>query len=185
MRWLFVSVVAGLACSPMPAPVDAGRPSVDAGPPRVVDGGVVGPFSRGLLLASQTVREEVTRTTASFAFSATFTEVAAGTRNPCIERREGACSVRICNQGERVEGTTVSPGKLTLEGLLPVEAEGGRDAGPVDAGNERSTSLGVTACGRDVRQPRRGGGTSARTRHGTGRLRLATQRGAHRILRGA
>ena len=67
MRWLFASVVAGLACSPMPAPVDGGRPVVDAGPPRVVDGGVVGPFARGLLLVSQTVREEVTRTTASFA----------------------------------------------------------------------------------------------------------------------
>jgi hypothetical protein len=136
MRWLFVSVVAGLACSPQPAPVDAGRLPVDAGPPRVVDGGVVGPFSRGRLLISQTVREEATRTTASFAFSATFTEVAAGTPNPCIERREGACKVRICNQGERVEGTTVSPGTLTLEGLLPVEVDAGRDAGPVDAGNE-------------------------------------------------
>ncbi len=132
MRWLFVSVAAGLACSPLPTPVDAGRLPFDAGPPRVVDGGVVGPFSRGLLRASQTVRDEVTRTTASFTFSAIFTEVAAGTPNPCIERREGACSVRLCNQGARVEGTTVSPGTLTLEGLLPIEL----DAGPVDAGNE-------------------------------------------------
>ena len=134
MRWLFASVVAGLACSPMPTPVDAGRPAVDAGPPRVVDGGVVGPFSRGLLLVSQTVREEVTRTTASFAFSAAFTEVAAGTPNPCVERREGACTVRICNQDARVEGTTVSPGALTLEGLLSIEVDAGRDAGAVDAG---------------------------------------------------
>lgn len=136
MRWLFASVVAGLACSPMPAPVDAGRPIVDAGPPRVVDGGLVGPFSRGLLLASQTVREEVTRTTSSFTFSAAFTEVAAGTPNPCIERRDGACTVRVCNQGERVVGTTVSAGTLTLEGLLPVEVDAGRDAGPLDAGTD-------------------------------------------------
>jgi len=136
MRWLFASVVTGLACSPMPAPVDAGRPVVDAGPPRLVDGGVVGPFTRGLLLASQTVREEVTRTTSAFTFSAAFTEVAAGTPNPCIERREGACSVRICNQNERVEGTSVSPGSLTLDGLLPLEVDAGRDAGPLDAGTD-------------------------------------------------
>ena len=136
MRWLFASLIAVLACSPMPAPVDAGRPLVDAGPPRVVDGGVVGPFSRGLLLASQTVREEVTRTPASFAFSATFTEVTAGTPNPCIERSEGACTVRICNLNERVEGTSVAPGTLTLVGLLPVEVDAGRDAGPFDAGLE-------------------------------------------------
>ncbi|MBL8923119.1 MAG: hypothetical protein JNJ54_29990 [Myxococcaceae bacterium] len=134
MRWLvFTSVL--LACSAPPGPVDAGRTPVDAGPPRVVDGGLVGPFAIGLVSVSQVVRDEGSRTTASTLLSAVFTEVGPLTPNPCVERREGACLVRICNLGAAPLGTTVSAGPLTLTGLLPREVPDGGLAAP-DAGDE-------------------------------------------------
>jgi hypothetical protein len=124
-------VVLLLGCSPPSSSLDGGPPPVDAGQPWVVDGGLVGPFSRGALVISQTVREEGIRTIASSVFTAFLTQVPARTSNPCVERTEGACKVRICNQGERIEGASVSPGSLTLVGLRPLEV----DAGPVDAGS--------------------------------------------------
>lgn len=116
--------------------VDAGPMPVDAGPPRVVDGGLVGPFSRGAITLSQTVREEAARSIASATLTATFTGVAAGTPNPCIERVEGACLVRVCNLGGAVMGVSASAGVLTFEGLLPpLESDAGStDAGELDGG---------------------------------------------------
>lgn len=104
---------------------------VDAGPPRVVDGGLVGPFSRGAITLSQTVREEAARSIATATLSATFTDVAAGTPNPCVERVEGACAVRVCNLGGAVTGVSASAGVLSFEGLLPPPES---DAGSLDAG---------------------------------------------------
>lgn len=114
--------------------MDAGRPLVDAGEPRVVDGGLVGPFAQGLIVISQVVREDGPRTLASATVTARFVEVAAGTPSPCVERVEGACRVRVCNRSGSVAGATISPGVLELEGLLPVAVDGGRDAGGADAG---------------------------------------------------
>ena len=111
--------------------VDAGPLPVDAGPPRVVDGGLVGPFSRGTVTLSQRVREDVTRTVVTATVSATFVDVAAQTPNPCVERAEGACMVRIGNQGSAIIGTFASAGTLTFDGLLPREQP---DSGVVDAG---------------------------------------------------
>lgn len=135
VRLLLAFASLALACSPPPAGTDGGRPPVDAGPPRVVDGGLVGPFSRGVVSLSQVVRDEGNRTTASTLLSATFTDVPAGTPSPCVERREGTCSVRVCNVGAGVVGATVSAGVVTFEGLLAEEV---RDAGffVPDAGDE-------------------------------------------------
>lgn len=111
--------------------VDAGPMPVDAGPPRVVDGGVVGPLSLGSITLSQRVREEATRTLVSATVTATFTDVAAGTPNPCVERVEGPCLVRICNVGGAISGAVASAGVLTFDGLLPRELP---DSGVLDAG---------------------------------------------------
>jgi hypothetical protein len=122
--------------------VDGGRPAVDAGPTRVVDGGTVGPFKRGFVTLSQTVREEPTRTTVSATLSATFLEVAAGTPSPCAEVVMGACVVRTCNVGGSLAASTTSAGSIRFDGLLPplqpadAGADAGVDAGSLDAGFE-------------------------------------------------
>lgn len=60
------------------------------------------------------------------------------TVNPCVERREGGCVVRVCNVGAAGLGTTVSAGPLTFTGLLPREVPDGGlfepDAGDDDGG---------------------------------------------------
>lgn len=116
--------------------VDAGLMPVDAGPPRVVDGGVVGPFSLGVVTLSQRVREEASRTVVSATLTATFTDVVAGTPNPCIERVEGTCVLRVCNVGSAIIGAVTSAGALTFDGLLPrvLPDAGSMDAGPFDGG---------------------------------------------------
>lgn len=134
VRLALPCLVTVLACSPPPAVVDAGRPPVDAGPPRVVDGGLLPASSTGRIVVSQAVREVGLRTTVTSSVFARFVEVAAGTPNPCVERTEGACVVRVCNEGPGVAGALVSPGALTLEGLLPLARDGGVDAGMPDAG---------------------------------------------------
>lgn len=118
--------------------VDAGSMPVDAGPVRVVDGGVVGPFSMGTVTLSQRVREEASRTLLSATITASFTEVAAGTPNPCVERVEGSCVVRICNLASAISGVAASAGVLTFDGLLPRELpdSGMSDAGVFDGGWE-------------------------------------------------
>lgn len=111
--------------------VDAGSTPVDAGPPRVVDGGLVGPFAMGTITLSQRVREEVTRTLITATVTATFLDVSAGTPNPCVERVEGACVVRVCNVGSAITGAGASAGLLTFDGLLPRDQP---DSGLADAG---------------------------------------------------
>jgi hypothetical protein len=117
---------------------DAGRPPVDAGPPRVVDGGLIGPFSTGELVISQAVRVVGIRSVFSTSLSARFFEVAAGTPSSCVERVEGGCTLRVCNLGTPNVGTPRSAGAIVLTGLLPLETDGGFDevdAGAPDAGS--------------------------------------------------
>lgn len=121
------------ACSPMMTP-DAGQPPVDAGPLRVVDGGLVGPFARGEVIVSQSVREVGTRSVFSSQLSASFLEVAAPTPSPCLERRDGNCVLRICNQTGAIVATTRTAGAITFWGLLPLERDAGKGDGGVDAG---------------------------------------------------
>ncbi len=128
-----------LACPGPSSPPDAGRPPVDAGPPRVVDGGTVGPAQWGVVELTQRARTTGSRTTFSARVQASFLEVAAGTPNPCVERTEGACVVRVCNLDGAVQGIARRAGALTLEGALLVDGpdgglDGGRDAG-LDAGS--------------------------------------------------
>jgi hypothetical protein len=135
---LLVFTSALVACSAPPGPLDAGRLPVDAGPPRVVDGGLVGPSFTGLVSVSQVLRDEGSRTTASTQLTASFSQVAPLTPNPCVERREASCVVRVCNVGAAGLGSPVSAGQLTFTGLLPREVPDGGlfspDAGDDDGG---------------------------------------------------
>ncbi len=137
-HWSWVLVLSGsLACSPMTTP-DAGTMPVDAGPSRVVDGGLVGPFARGEVLVSQSVREVGTRSVFSSHLSASFLEVGAPTPSPCVERREGSCVLRVCNQTGAIVANTRTAGAITWWGLLPLErdagSDGGLDGGAADGG---------------------------------------------------
>jgi hypothetical protein len=136
------SALLGLGCPGPPPVVDAGRPAPDAGPERIVDGGTLGPLQLGSIDLVQ--RARTTGQTVRFTSSvqATFLEVAAGTPNPCVERIDGRCTVRVCNAGGAVVGTPRRAGVLTLEGALVVDRpDGGPDAG-ADAGSDGGADAG-------------------------------------------
>lgn len=101
----------------------------------MVDGGLVGPFSTGVVSVSQVVREEGNRTTASTLLTGVFSEVAPQTPSPCVERTQGPCVVRLCNVGASGLGVTVSAGSLALTGLLPREGPPDGGLAPPDAGD--------------------------------------------------
>ncbi|MDX2010721.1 MAG: hypothetical protein SFW67_11040 [Myxococcaceae bacterium] len=99
----------------------------------------MGPAQWGTIELTQRTRTSGSRTTFSTRVLASFLDVAAGTPNPCVERTEGACTVRVCNLDGAVRGIARRTGVLTLEGALLVDGpdggpDGGRDAGGLDAG---------------------------------------------------
>jgi hypothetical protein len=134
---LFSLGVLALGCPqpPMPTP-DAGRLPPDAGPPRVVDGGTIGPAQWGTIELTQRARTSGSRITFSSTVQATFVELTGETPNPCVERPVSGCTVRICNVEGAVIGLRRRPGTITIEGALLVDRPDGGVDGGLDGGRD-------------------------------------------------
>jgi hypothetical protein len=140
VRCLALLSLALCACPEPVAMPDAGRPPVDAGPPLVVDGGTLGPAQWGAIELTQHARTSGSQVTYSSFVRASFLEIPAETPNPCVERRQGRCTVRVCNVDGAVRGLVRRAGTLTLEGALVVDGpDDGPDGGPdggLDGGHD-------------------------------------------------
>jgi hypothetical protein len=139
---LFSLGVLALGCPqpPMPTP-DAGRLPPDAGPPRVVDGGTIGPAQWGTIELTQRARTSGSRVTFSSTVQATFVEVAAGTPNPCIEWHTSGCTVRVCNVDGAITGRARRAGTITIEGALIVDGTDGGVDGGLDGGRDAGLAM--------------------------------------------